>query len=252
MYNEVGCITPLLGRLEQTLSGKVDYSITIVDDGSSDGSAEKVRCHPLFVAGKVTLHQHEVNRGLGAALQTGVGLLAKSALPDNTIIVTMDADNTHDPATIHDLLPRLEQGKTLVIASRYQQGAVSANVPWHRQLLSKGAYLLMHFLLPVENVRDYSCGYRGYRLGLLRKAADFFGENLLTSMGFSCMVELLVKCAVVGAEIDEVPIKFDYGLKEGASKIRFMRTILGYVKLGFAMRRHLNQYKAGALALRKT
>lgn len=252
MYNEAGCIGPLLDRIDQNLTGKVDYRVTIVDDGSSDGSAEKVRGHRLFTEGKVTLHQHEKNKGLGGVLQTGVGLLAKSELPDNTIIITMDADNTHDPVTIHDILAKLEQGRTLVIASRYQQGAVSANVPWHRQLLSKGAYHLMHFLLPVEDVRDYSCGYRGYRLGLLRKAEAFFGENLITSLGFSCMVELLVKCAVVGAVIDEVPIMFDYGLKEGASKIRFMRTILGYVKLGLSMRRHLNQYKGGVIALRKT
>lgn len=243
MYNEAGCIGPLLNRLDQNLAGKVDYHVTIVDDGSSDGSAEKVRNHPVFAAGKVTLHQHEENRGLGGALHTGVELLAESDLPDDTVIITMDADNTHDPATIHDILAKLEQGKTLVIASRYQQGAVSANVPWHRQLLSKGAYHLMHFLLPVDNVRDYSCGYRGYRLELLRKAEDVFGEELVTSMGFSCMVELLVKCALVGAKIDEVPIKFDYGLKEGASKIRFMRTILGYVNLGLAMKTHLNRYK---------
>ncbi len=243
MYNEAGCIGPLLDRLEQNLAGRVPFHVTIVDDGSSDGSPDVVRAHRLFREGKVTLHQHAENQGLGGALHTGVELLTEGDLPDDTVVITMDADNTHDPATIHDILAKLDEGKTLVIASRYQKGAVSDNVPWHRQVLSKGAYHLMRFMLPVDNVRDYSCGYRGYRLSLLRKAEDVFEEELITSMGFSCMVELLVKCALMGAVIDEVPIKFDYGLKEGASKIRFARTILGYLSLSLAMKTHLNRYK---------
>jgi dolichol-phosphate mannosyltransferase len=135
------------------------------------------------------------------------------------VLFVMDCDDTHHPAQFPDMLAALDSGHDIVIASRYRHGSRVAGVAVHRQLLSLGAAALFKLLHWCRGVRDYTCGFRAYRVGLLQRARQRYGERLVEERGFACMVELLLKLNRVGANMCEVPIDLRYDLKQSASKM---------------------------------
>ena len=208
--------------------------VLVVDDGSQDGTIQAARAFegrlPLEVV------PHGVNRGLGAALRTGLGAaLERSAEGD--AIATMDADNTHDPGLLPEMLRQLDQAPAdLVIASRYVAGGEEVGLTPIRRVLSRGASLLLTLVAPVRGARDYTCGYRLYRRSLLAGAAAAWGDRLIEEAGFTCMAEVLLKLGRGGARVSEVPLVLRYDLKEGASKMKVMRTIGRYFVLARRIR----------------
>lgn len=233
-YNEAAGLPPLLGAIEglcARLDGSAAVCVVVVDDGSSDGTGEVAQ----GFAGRIplTVLVHPQNRGLAAAIRTGLEHACREAaqLGPAGIIVTMDADNTHSPDQIPAMLEAVRSGADVVIASRYQRGASQAGVPPHRALLSAGVGLLLRLRFALPGVRDYSCGYRAYRAGLMRKALAAYGPRLIESSGFVVMTELLVKLAAFRPRIVEVPLDLRYDLKAGRSKMPAARTILGYLRL---------------------
>ena len=78
-------------------------------------------------------------------------------------------------------------------------------------------------------MRDYSCGYRAYRGETLRRLISTYGDSFLREHGFSCMVELLINMKRIDARTVEVPLVLRYDMKEGASKMRIMRTLSRYL-----------------------
>jgi len=85
--------------------------------------------------------------------------------------------------------------------------------------------------VPVRGARDYTCGFRLYRAATLRRAAAAWGDALIEEAGFTCMAELLLKLGRGGARVAESPLILRYDLKEGASKMKMMRTISRYFTL---------------------
>lgn len=225
-YNEAARLEQLLDRVDRQLSGK-RYRTVVVDDGSRDGTAEilarRSRDLPLVVL------THPVNAGLAQTLYDGLQWVAQNC-QDDDIVITMDADDTHDPAYIEPLTRRLAEGYDVVIASRFQPGAEVHGVPWHRKLFSWGVFALLRLTLPIRNVRDYACGYRAIRASTLRRAIERHGDRLfeLRDWGFICTAELLCKLHANGARCAEVPFVLRYDLKESVSRMRAGRTIAGY------------------------
>lgn len=233
-YNEAAGLRPLLEAIEgldRRLAGSADVRVVVVDDGSADGTGDVAQ----GFAGRVplTVLVHERNRGLAAAIRTGLEHACREAAPDGPqgVIITMDADNTHSPDQIPAMLDALRGGADVVIASRYRRGASQAGVPASRALLSAGVGLLLRLRFGLRGVRDYSCGYRAYRAGLLGQALAAYGPRLIESAGFVVMTELLVKLAVFRPRIVEVPLDLRYDRKTGRSKMPAARTILGYLRL---------------------
>jgi dolichol-phosphate mannosyltransferase len=148
----------------------------------------------------------------------------------------MDADNSHDPALILKMLAAADAG--VVIASRFQPGGQTIGVPARRRLLSRMASLLLSTVFPTPHVRDFTCGFRGYRAEVLQSALDAYGEALFESDGFQCMVDLLLKVRALGVQFAEVPIVLRYDLKRGSSKMPVWRTIRSTLRL--VVRRRLN------------
>ncbi|PLX10686.1 MAG: hypothetical protein C0594_04595 [Marinilabiliales bacterium] len=132
------------------------------------------------------------NRGLAGALRAGLASGLKDMHPDD-VIVTMDADNSHNPALIYRMLIQIQEGSDIVIASRFRSGARIEGVSGLRRALSVGARLIFKLFMPIKGVRDYTCGYRAYRVGLLSKMSEFYGGSLIEQEGFGCMAELLLK-----------------------------------------------------------
>ena len=222
-YNEEQDLPPLLERAGRALEGRADYRILVVDDGSKDGTAAAVRAAAQKLP--ITLIQHPRNMGLGAAMRTGL----KAASKGEGAVVTMDADNSHDPELIHELVARLEQGYDVVIASRFQPGGQELGVPARRKLLSHTASSALRVLIRYPGVRDYTCGFRAYRVETLRNLIERFGDGFLRENGFSCMLELLLNLRSLRARASEVPLVLRYDLKTGASKMRVFRTVRRYV-----------------------
>ncbi|HTM58198.1 MAG TPA: glycosyltransferase family 2 protein [Candidatus Udaeobacter sp.] len=232
-YNEERSLPPLLERcipLGDALGKQGDrLAVLVVDDGSGDGTIAAARAFEGRLALEVV--PHGVNRGLGAALRTGVEAgLQRSAEED--FIATMDADNTHDPGLIPEMVRRIrETGADVVIASRYAPGGQEVGLTRLRQFLSRGASFLLTLTTPVTGARDYTCGFRLYRVSTLRRAQAAWGERLIEEAGFTCMAELLLKLGRGGARVTESPLVLRYDLKEGASKMKMMRTISRYFTL---------------------
>jgi dolichol-phosphate mannosyltransferase len=203
--------------------------VIVVDDGSSDGTAEAARGQgPEGL--RVRVVSHEGNRGLNEAMRTGLLAALEEARGDD-IVVTMDADDTHAPGLISRMTMLIEEGNDVVVASRYAPGGRVLGVPRGRRLLSHGASTLFRLVYPVEGVRDYTCGYRAYRAGLLRQAFARWGRDFVSESGFSCMVDILLKLDRLGAVITEAPLVLRYDRKPGKSKMDVRRTVLQTLKL---------------------
>jgi len=168
--------------------------------------------------------RHEVNRGLGAGLRTGLYWCLDHAR-DEDVIVTLDADNTHPPALIPPLVERLGDRYDLAIASRYRQGSEVHGVPGYRRAISDLARLVFQGLFPMPGVRDYTCCFRAYRVPLLRRARLVWGDDLCTARGFEAVMDLLLKLRPVGVRAVEMGFPLDYGDRVGQSKMKVLRTI---------------------------
>ena len=232
-FNEELALPPLLRGIASTmLHANLDYQIIVVDDGSSDGTASVAKEYAVDLP--LTLVQHEQNSGLGKTLNTGIRAALRISRPED-IIITMDADNSHPPHTIHRLVSRIREGCDVAIASRFHVDARTAGVPWDRKWLSILASWVFKSLQPIQGVRDYTCGYRAYRVQTLMAAVDQYGDHFISETGFSCMVDVLLKLRRLSLVMGEVPLVLRYDQKLGASKMRVLRTIRQ--TLGLVVRR---------------
>jgi dolichol-phosphate mannosyltransferase len=222
-FNEEAGLPPLLRRIDDSMTDEgLKYQIIVVDDGSTDRTAavasEAGADFPVIV------ETHERNEGLGGTIRDGI-LIACRKADDRDVLVTLDADNTHTPGLIARMVRMIREGHQVVIASRYRPGARIWGVPLHRRVLSRGASLLMIMLFPIKGVRDYTCGYRAYDMGMLKKVVADSGSEFFDQDGFQVMVDILLKLRRQPDVIfGEVPLILRYDQKAGASKMDLKRT----------------------------
>jgi dolichol-phosphate mannosyltransferase len=237
-YNEERSLPALLERCipvsaALAAEGKA-FKVIVVDDGSKDGTIAAANSFQGRL--DVEVVPHVVNRGLGAAITTCL-VSALERASDDDAIATMDADNTHDPGMLPDMWRFLDEQKgDVVIASRYVKGGDEVGLTPLRKVLSRGASTLLTLTVPVRGARDYTCGFRVYRGSTLRRAAAAWGDRLVEEAGFTCMAEVLLKLGRGGARVDEHPLVLRYDLKEGASKMKILRTISRYFVMATRVR----------------
>lgn len=220
-YNESKALGRVLESIARALADGA-YRVWVVDDGSSDGTADVAR--GWIGRLPVTLLQHPRNAGLGKALVTGLSHILPMMGPSD-VLVTLDADDTQPPELIPRLVQPLEDGTAdMAIASRFRPGGRAVGVPLFRRLTSLGASFLFRVFLPVPGVRDYTCGFRAYRADLLRRAGEKWGA-LVTEDGFAAMVEWLVKVSALSPRVLEIPLVLRYDRKPTPSKMPVARTI---------------------------
>ncbi|MCP5539157.1 MAG: glycosyltransferase family 2 protein [Akkermansiaceae bacterium] len=228
-YNEAESLPSLFRRLAATdFLTRLDVTVCVVDDGSADDTAAIAEAG--FPGLKVKLFKHPKNMGLGQAMQTGIAEATQLAWEDD-VVIAMDADDTHDVNLIPDLVSAIQDGADIAIASRFVEGGCDKTAPPFRRLLSRGASVVFKTVFPLKNVRDFTCGYRAYRVSLLKKANRHWGERLVEESGFACMMELLLKLRHWSPVIAEVPMVLRYDRKESASKLKLFRTLGQYLKL---------------------
>jgi dolichol-phosphate mannosyltransferase len=214
-YNEEATIPALFPRFLPVLGGS-DYRIVVYNDGCRDNTVTRVLEWQDRLS--VEVIGKPVNMGLGEGLRC---LIAHAAArgAEHDVLILMDCDDTHHPDQFPAMLSAVAAGHDVVIASRYRRGSRIAGVAPHRQVLSLGAATLFKLLHNCRGVRDYTCGFRAYGVGLLQRAQQHYGERLVEERGFACMVELLLKLNRIGARMGEIPIDLRYDLKRSPSKM---------------------------------
>ncbi len=223
-YNEEQTLPLLLERTREAMQeNQIEYRVIVVNDGSTDATADVV--DKMAVSMPITRVDHEVNRGLGDAIRTGL-IHAIEGAEERDIIVTMDSDNTHTPGLISSMVRGIHEGNDVVIASRFRHGSHIKGVPLYRRALSRVGSAMFRVLFPTRGVRDFTSGYRAYRADVVKQAFDTYGGEFVAETGFSCMVDILLKLRKLDAIMSEVPLILRYDLKMGVSKMAVLRTTI--------------------------
>jgi len=205
-YNEAENIRELLDRVRASTP---DVNVLVVDDNSPDGTAKLAQTAADEIGGIEVLHRPE-KRGLGEAYRAGFGYGIERGYE---ALVQMDADLSHDPAALPQLLGRLDAGADLVIGSRYVPGGTIPHWPAHRRALSRYGNRYASRVLGLH-VHDVTSGYRAMRADVLR-AIDYQSTR---ANGYGFQIEQAYRVSQLARRIDEVPITFTDRVR-GTSKM---------------------------------
>lgn len=205
-YNERENIGLLI---EQLLSLDLNLHVLVVDDSSPDGTADFVEKLALKYPDKIFLLRRKKKEGLGKAYRAGLSqALEKGA----EIVVQMDADLSHDPQKVPELIGGLNHAD-LVIGSRYIPGGKTVNWAWHRRLLSFFGNLYARIILHLP-VRDLTGGFKAFKASVLQAIQI---ESVM-SEGYVFQVETTCRALKKDFRVKEIPITFTERRK-GTSKI---------------------------------
>lgn len=217
-YNESAAIGQLVDRLCDLQVDLCDlklFHVILVDDGSSDDTWQVMHAVSAHMPWIERL-QHEENRGITAAVMTGLRA-AKTEF-----VATLDSDCTYDPLQMRQLLDAVDNQVTMVTASPYHpQGAV-VGVPSWRLMLSKAASLAYGVIIRTD-LHTYTSCFRIYRRSAF---VNFEVEN----QGFVGMAELLWMSVRAGGVVKETPAVLT-SRRVGYSKLKTLPVIIGHLRL---------------------
>ena len=194
-YNEVENLRPIVERVRTSVPSA---HILVTDDNSPDGTGRLA--DELAAADD---HVHVLHRlgkeGLGAAYLAGFAWGIEAGYD---VLVEMDADGSHQPEQLPDLLAALVDAD-LVLGSRWVKGGRVVNWPMSRKLLSRGGNLWTRIALGIP-LRDATGGYRVFR----RETLLGLGLDDVASAGYCFQVDLAWRGLKAGYRVVEVPITF--------------------------------------------
>jgi dolichol-phosphate mannosyltransferase len=195
-YDEAANIAEVLRRI-RAAAREVD--VLVVDDGSPDGTADLAEALAAELGG-VEVMRRPAKSGLGSAyrdgFRTGLGQGYEA-------LVEMDADLSHDPATLPDLIAAVAAGADLAIGTRYMPGGRIPDWPWHRRAISKIGNLYARTMLGISP-RDSTSGFRCYH----RRALEAIDLDSVRADGYGFQVEMAYFVERNGGKVTEVPIEF--------------------------------------------
>jgi glycosyltransferase involved in cell wall biosynthesis len=240
-YNEEAVISASVKRLLDYMRANhgEDWELIFVNDGSRDQTG------PLLDAaapldGRIKVLHHSRNFGQGRALRTAFEVCS------GDVIVTLDADLSYGPEYIGRLIQALEENRVeIALASAFMKGGTVANVPLHRYILSK---LANRYLAAMSHydVATSTCVVRAYR----REVID---SLYLSSDGMELQLEILMKAAVTGFRVCEIPADLRWADSKAPeagkrrSKMKIAKTIGLYLKIGWLSKPAVLFLAAGAI-----
>jgi len=223
-YNEEARIGKTLDDLRERLGqAKRPYEIIIVNDGSTDRTAEVVLSH-TWGNPNLKLIQYKKNRGKGYAVKRGM----MTAQGENRLF--MDADNSVSIDNFGRFYSFLEQGFDLVIASIEMPGAqVEEQNSWYRRLLGHLAKIVIR-LLAVPGIRD---SQRGFKLFNQKAVQAIFPLQTIDRFGFD--IELLAIARKQGLRIKELPVRWVNPAGSSVNLFSYLSTLKELFKIRLNM-----------------
>jgi glycosyltransferase involved in cell wall biosynthesis len=191
VYNERATIEAILRQVE---SVNLADEIIVVDDASTDGTREVLQqLIPALPGARLLLHDR--NRGKGAAIRTGLGLVSSD------LVLIQDADLEYDPREVPNLLRPIQDGKAdVVYGSRFLGAPRRTTMFWH--MVANKLLTLMTNLLYNSILSDMETGYKLFRRELIQSIP-------IRSNRFDFEPEITAKLLKRNARIFEVPISFN-------------------------------------------
>lgn len=205
-YNEAQNIERLLGAI---LAQGEQFDVLVVDDGSPDGTGDLVAA-AAAANPRVGLLRRAGKLGLGSAYLQGFAIGLRRGY---RYLCEMDADFSHQPRYLPELLRVAEREADVALGSRNVPGGRVENWSPLRNLISKGGSLYARTVLGMP-VRDCTGGFKCFRADALRRIK----LDAIGSSGYAFQVEMNYRCHQAGMRIREIPIVFPDRVA-GASKM---------------------------------
>ncbi|MEM6654576.1 MAG: WecB/TagA/CpsF family glycosyltransferase [Planctomycetota bacterium] len=218
LFNEAACVDGLmdsLGRLESLLARSYDLEFVLVDDGSTDDTVARLR--PIVAdLPRYRLIRHEQNRGISAAIFTGI----KQATHET--VASIDADGSYDLSILQGMLPLTTAATPMVTASPYHPLGGVEGAPGWRIALSRGASGIYSLVMP-QRLNCYTACFRTYNRQLALQCET-------ANDGFTGVAELAWRVQRIGGDVAEYPAVLR-ARQAGVSKMRVGRTALAHGRL---------------------
>ena len=220
-YNEKENIV----RIMEAVHKELPYAdILVVDDNSPDKTAEIVN-EFMKKNEYVSIKVRNSKEGLGAAYIDGFSTLIERGYE---VIFQMDADFSHQPHYLPEMVKKLNEGYSVVIGSRYVKGGGTRNWNIIRRIISRGGSFYASTILNL-GVNDVTAGFKCWNTKLLKKVIS----TPLVLSGFGFQIEMAFRTKVSNGKIYELPIVFP-DREEGESKMSgkiFKEALFGVWKL---------------------
>lgn len=195
-YNEVENIQLII---PDVLKQSEELNVLVVDDGSPDGTADKVK-EMQNQNERIFILEREKKNGLGRAYIAGFEWALENGFD---YVIEMDADFSHDPNELHLFLEAMADGNDAVFGSRYVRGVRVLNWDLKRLLLSLGGNVYARFATGIK-MTDLTGGYNLYTRNVLKGLKlDWIRSN-----GYAFQIEMKSKTIYKGFKATEVPIIF--------------------------------------------
>lgn len=212
-HNEEDVIGSTLRSIEENVS--CEYEIIVVNDHSTDGTAELVREFAKKIA-NIRLIDNDWERGFAGALKKGF------SVSDSKLVIPVMADSCDDPLTINEMHAKAIEGYDIVCGSRYMRGGTKLGGPPIQTFFSRFVGRSLKYLIGIPT-SDVSNSFKLYR----RKVLD--SVNIM-SKGFEISMEIPLKAYFAGYSITEVPTVWK-GREIGKSKFYLFKVAPNYIKL---------------------
>lgn len=210
--------------IEEINNLKLNSRILVIDDSSPDGTADIVR-EIQKKRQNILLFVRPKKLGLGTAITDGFRLFLSLENPPK-YVVTMDADYSHTPKYIPQLVSAVKANADLAIGSRYCKGGETRNWSILRIIISRVANFIAFALIRAK-ISDHTSGFRCYSTSLIKSIL-----NDLHSQTYEIQIETIRQTHLRQLRIKEVPVAF-VNRKRGKSKLTLneIEQFLSYILL---------------------
>ncbi|MDA1336973.1 MAG: polyprenol monophosphomannose synthase [Bacteroidetes bacterium] len=223
-YNEIENVERMLHTVLQLDPA---FHVLVVDDGSPDGTAQKVQAIQASYPDAIHLLERSGKLGLGTAYIAGFRWGLEKGYD---YIFEMDCDFSHNPQDLVRLRQACVDGADVAVGSRYTRGGRVSNWPLGRILMSFFASIYVNAVLWL-GVRDSTAGFKCYRNQVL----DTIDLDHIRFIGYAFQIEMKYNARRLGFRIQEVPITFvdrEFGTSKMSMGI-FREAFLGVLKMRF-------------------